>query len=303
MSKEQGCDFSHNENRGSRIVNVAAVQHPCLPNKNDNLRVAIELIEQAATAGADLICLQELFASQYFCQSEDHEMFSLAESIPGTTSHELSEVAKRLEVVIVAGVFERRSPGLFHNSAVILERDGSMVGVYRKMHIPDDPYFYEKFYFTPGDLGFQSFETSIGRIGICICWDQWFPEAARLTAMEGAEFLIYPTAIGWQAPEKAEFGDSQRNAWQTMMRSHAIANGVFLIAPNRVGVEDHIEFWGSSFIADPYGNTVAAAGESDAEIISASCDRSLIETARTHWPFFRDRRIDAYSGLLQRWGS
>lgn len=281
---------------------VAAIQLPCSHDIAANVDLTIERIEQAAKDGAQLICLQELFSSRYFCQSEDHEQFGLAESIPGPTTERLCTVAKQLKVVIVAGLFERRSPGLFHNSAVVIETDGSIAGMYRKMHIPDDPFFYEKFFFTPGDLGFKSFSTSVGNVGVCICWDQWFPEAARLTALQGAEFLVYPTAIGWQAPEKAEFGESQRSAWQTMMRSHAIANGLFLIAPNRVGVEDHIEFWGSSFIADPYGNFVATAGQ-EAETIIASCDRSLIETARTHWPFFRDRRIDAYGGITERWGS
>ena len=200
----------------------------------------------------------------------------------------------------MAGVFERRAPGLFHNSAVVIESDGSIAGIYRKMHIPDDPFFYEKFYFTPGDLGFRSFDTSMGKIGVCICWDQWFPEAARLTALAGAEILVYPTAIGWQKPEKDTFGESQVSAWKTMMRSHAIANGVFLVAPNRVGVEDNIEFWGHSFIADPYGNIVSQADEHGSATISAECDLSLIETARTHWPFLRDRRIDAYGDLTKR---
>lgn len=226
----------------------------------------------------------------------------MAETIPGPTTNALSDVAKRLGVVIVGGVFERRAAGVFHNSAVVIESDGSILGVYRKMHIPDDPYFYEKFFFTPGDLGFKNFETSVGNVGVCICWDQWFPEAARLTAMQGAEILVYPTAIGWQAPEKAEFGESQRNAWQTMMRSHAIANGVFLVAPNRVGVEDNIEFWGSSFISDPYGNLIKVASDANAETLVVDCDLSLVQTARTHWPFFRDRRIDAYGGLTERWG-
>ena len=202
--------------------------------------------------------------------------------------------------MIVAGVFERRAPGLFHNSAAIFESDGSIVGIYRKMHIPDDPFFYEKFYFTPGDLGFKSFDTSVGKVGVCICWDQWFPEAARLTALAGADILVFPTAIGWQAPEKDTFGASQLSAWQTMMRSHAIANGVFLVAPNRVGVEDNIEFWGHSFIADPYGNIMVEADDQGPATISAQCDLNLIETARTHWPFLRDRRIDAYDGLTKR---
>ncbi len=286
----------------SKTTSVAAIQLSCGDDVQANLAKTVAQIEAAAQSGAQLICLQELFASTYFCQSEDHDKFELAETIPGPTTNALSEVAKRLGVVIVGGVFERRAAGVFHNSAVMIESDGSILGIYRKMHIPDDPYFYEKFFFTPGDLGFKNFETSVGNVGVCICWDQWFPEAARLTAMQGAEILVYPTAIGWQAPEKAEFGESQRNAWQTMMRSHAIANGVFLVAPNRVGVEDNIEFWGSSFVSDPYGNLIKVASDANAETLVVDCDLSLVQTARTHWPFFRDRRIDAYGGLTERWG-
>lgn len=286
----------------SKTTSVAAIQLSCGDDVQANLVKTVAQIEAAAQSGAQLICLQELFASTYFCQSEDHEKFKLAETIPGPTTNALSDVAKRLGVVIVGGLFERRAAGVFHNSAVVIESDGSILGVYRKMHIPDDPYFYEKFFFTPGDLGFKNFETSVGNVGVCICWDQWFPEAARLTAMQGAEILVYPTAIGWQAPEKAEFGESQRNAWQTMMRSHAIANGVFLVAPNRVGVEDNIEFWGSSFISDPYGNLIKVASDANAETLVVDCDLSLVQTVRTHWPFFRDRRIDAYGGLTERWG-
>lgn len=298
---DSNCESRNLSIEGSIIV--AAVQQVCGPDKQDNLQRTLSAIELAAAKGAQLICLQELFASQYFCQAEDHDQFQWAESLPGPTSDLICETAQRLKVVIVAGLFERRSPGLFHNTAIVVERDGTIAGTYRKMHIPDDPFFYEKFYFTPGDTGFRSFQTSVGNIGVCICWDQWFPEAARLTAMQGAEFLVYPTAIGWQAAEKAQYGESQRSAWQTMMRSHAIANGVYLIAPNRVGVEDNIEFWGSSFITDPYGNQLASANDATADIIMADCDRTLIETARTHWPFFRDRRIDAYQGLLARWGN
>jgi N-carbamoylputrescine amidase len=281
-------------------VSVAAIQSSCLEDVEANLDRTAAKIEAAANSGAQLICLQELFASLYFCQSEDHSRFKLAESIPGPTTQRLSELAKQHQIVIVAGIFERRAAGLFHNSAVVIETDGSIAGIYRKMHIPDDPFFYEKFYFTPGDLGFRCFTTSVGRIGVCICWDQWFPEAARLTALRGAEILVYPTAIGWQAAEKAQFGESQRNAWQTMMRSHAIANGVFLVAPNRVGVEDNIEFWGSSFIADPYGNLLSLAADETEQTLLAECDLDLVETARTHWPFLRDRRIDAYDGLTRR---
>ena len=281
-------------------VNVAAIQLPCVHDVEQNLNRTAEAIKKAAAEGANLVCLQELFSSVYFCQSEDHEQFKLAESIPGTTTKRISSLAAELGIVIVAGIFERRAPGLFHNSAAIFESDGSIAGIYRKMHIPDDPFFYEKFYFTPGDLGFKSFDTSVGKVGVCICWDQWFPEAARLTALAGADILVFPTAIGWQAPEKDTFGASQLSAWQTMMRSHAIANGVFLVAPNRVGVEDNIEFWGHSFIADPYGNILTEADEVGPATISAQCDLNLIETARTHWPFLRDRRIDAYGDLNKR---
>ena len=281
-------------------IKVAAIQMSCGPDIDANVEQACTAIQTAASDGAKLICLQELFNSLYFCQSEDHDQFNIAESLNGPTITKIQAAAKSAGVVVVAGIFERRSAGLFHNSAVVIESDGSVAGTYRKMHIPDDPFFYEKFYFTPGDLGFQSFATSVGRVGVCICWDQWFPEAARLTALTGADFLVYPTAIGWQAPEKAQFGQSQRNAWQTMMRSHAIANGIFVIAPNRVGVEDNIEFWGSSFVADPYGELLAVGNDSNAEIIVADCDLDLIETARTHWPFLRDRRIDAYGDLTKR---
>ena len=281
-------------------VSIAAIQSNCSDDVTRNLEQTLVEIEKAARNGAQLVCLQELFASKYFCQSEDHEQFALAESIPGPTTDRLSDIARSNQIVIVAGLFERRAAGLFHNSAVVIEADGSLAGLYRKMHIPDDPFFYEKFYFTPGDLGFQSFSTSLGQIGVCICWDQWFPEAARLTALHGAEILVYPTAIGWQANEKAEFGASQLSAWQTMMRSHAIANGVFLVAPNRVGCEDNIEFWGSSFIADPYGNMLCIGADDVPETLMAECDLDLIETARTHWPFLRDRRIDAYQDLTRR---
>ena len=286
----------------NKNISVAAIQLPCSGDISQNIEATVQQIEAAAKAGANLICLQELFSSLYFCQTEDHSQFGIAEAIPGPTTDRICQVAKENQVVIVAGVFERRTAGVFHNTAIVIETDGSILGTYRKMHIPDDPYFYEKFYFTPGDLGFQSFQTSVGNVGVCICWDQWFPEAARLTAMQGAEILVYPTAIGWQAPEKEQFGTAQVDAWQTMMRSHAIANGVYVVAPNRVGVEQNIEFWGASFVVDPYGCVIAKAGQ-EAETIHADCDLGLIETARTHWPFFRDRRIDAYADLTNRWSS
>ena len=286
----------------NKNISIAAIQQPCSGDISDNIEATIQQIETAAQAGANLICLQELFSSRYFCQTEDHTQFEIAEQIPGPTTDRICQVAKQQKVVIVASVFERRTAGVFHNTAVVIESDGSILGTYRKMHIPDDPYFYEKFYFTPGDLGFKSFQTSVGNVGVCVCWDQWFPEAARLTAMQGAEILVYPTAIGWQAPEKEQFGAAQVDAWQTMMRSHAIANGVYVVATNRVGIEQNIEFWGASFVADPYGGVIAQAGL-NSETIQADCDLSLIETARTHWPFFRDRRIDAYTGLTDRWSA
>lgn len=279
---------------------IALIQTSCSDSRSENLNATVELIRSAAANGAKIVCLQELFASQYFCQTEDHDMFQLAESIPGPTSNDLGQLAAELQIVLVASLFEKRAPGLYHNSAVVLDADGSTVGVYRKMHIPDDPNYYEKFYFTPGDLGFQAFSTRYGKIGVCICWDQWFPEAARLTALQGAELIFFPTAIGWLLEEKESFGASQMAAWETMIRSHAIANGVFVAAPNRTGIESGIEFWGSSPIFDPYGNLLAQGGQSQTEVVQADCDLSTIDVARTHWPFFRDRRIDAYRGLNLR---
>lgn len=281
-------------------IKVAAIQQRCGPDLEHNQSETIKHIKALANQGAEVVCLQELFSSQYFCQTECHDHFELAETIPGPTTERFGKLAAELKIVLVVSLFEKRTAGIYHNSAVVLESDGSIAGHYRKMHIPDDPCFYEKFYFTPGDTGFRSFQTSKGNIGVCICWDQWFPEAARLTALAGAEILFYPTAIGWLVDEKDEFGESQRNRWQTMMRAHAIANGVFVVAPNRVGKEDNIEFWGSSFIADPYGEVIAAAGSEQEETLLADCDLSLIETARTHWPFLRDRRIDAYGDLSKR---
>ena len=282
-------------------VSVGLVQMTCTEVPAANLDAAKERIRALASDGAQVICLQEVFHTQYPCQSEDHSNFKLAETIPGPTTDTLARVARELEVVLIAPVFEKRAHGIYHNSAVVIDADGSVAGLYRKMHIPDDPLFYEKFYFTPGDLGFRAFETKYAKIGVCICWDQWFPEAARLTAMQGTELLFYPTAIGWIPGEKAEFGASQYSAWQTMIRSHAIANGLFVGAPNRVGTEQEIEFWGGSFVADPYGNVMTQAPhDADADLL-VECDLSLINTARTHWPFFRDRRIDAYEDLSRRW--
>jgi N-carbamoylputrescine amidase len=284
-----------------RPVRVALVQMSCTANKDANVEKALARIAEAAERGANIVCLQELFPGLYFCQSEDHRWFAEAEPIPGPTSERLAAAAKEHGVVVIGSLFERRAAGLYHNTAVVFDADGSQVGLYRKMHIPDDPLYYEKFYFTPGDLGFRSFPTRYGRVGVCVCWDQWYPEAARLTALAGAEILFYPTAIGWLPDEKAEFGASQHNAWETMMRSHSIANGVFVAAPNRVGREGALEFWGGSFVSDPNGNLIAKAAHGDEAILMADCDLGLIDVVRTHWPFFRDRRIDAYGDICRRY--
>lgn len=283
-----------------QTVTVAAVQMNCTASKDENVHKALERIGQAAERGAQVVCLQELFHGLYPCQSEDHARFAEAEPIPGPTSAALAAAARQHGVVLVGSLFERRAAGVYHNTAVVFDRSGSIAGMYRKMHIPDDPLYYEKFYFTPGDLGFRSFPTDAGRLGVCVCWDQWFPEAARLTALTGAEILFYPTAIGWLPQEKESHGPSQHAAWETMMRSHAIANGVFVVAPNRVGLEGELQFWGASFVADPYGNVLARASHDAEETLVVECDLSLVDTARTHWPFLRDRRIDAYGGLMQR---
>lgn len=298
MSVSQNQSSNH---RTPTRVQVAAIQSTASTNVAENVDRTEAKIRAAAAAGAQLICLQELFVSRYFCQTEDHRQFDLAESIPGPTSQRMGTLARELNVVIVASLFERRAPGLFHNTTVVLDADGSTAGVYRKMHIPDDPHYYEKFYFTPGDLGFLAFNTRYGKVGVCICWDQWYPEAARLTALRGAQFLVYPTAIGWLKEDKGEYGDAQVSAWQTMMRSHAIANGVFVIAPNRVGVEDDIEFWGSSFVSDPSGRMLVEADREHETTLITECDLNLIEVARTHWPFLRDRRIDAYGDITRRY--
>jgi N-carbamoylputrescine amidase len=282
-------------------VRVGLVQMICSESPAVNLERSIEKIRSTAASGAQVICLQEVFNTQYPCQAEEHSRFELAEPIPGPTTAALQKIAKELSVVIVVPLFEKRTHGLYHNSAVILDADGSIAGLYRKMHIPDDPLYLEKFYFTPGDLGFLAFPTKYAKVGVCICWDQWYPEAARLTAMQGAELLFYPTAIGWIPGERETYGASQYSAWQTMMRSHAIANGLFVGAPNRVGVEGEIQFWGGSFLADPYGNVLHQAVHEAEENVVVNCDLSLINTARTHWPFFRDRRVDAFADLQKRW--
>ena len=277
------------------------VQMTCEAGPQANIDHAMALTEKAAQAGAQIVCLQELFTSHYPCQSEEHARFELAEPIPGPTSLRMSETAKRLGIVLTGSLFERRAHGLYHNTAVVFDVDGSMVGFYRKMHIPDDPYYYEKFYFTPGDTGFTVAKTRYATLGVGVCWDQWYPEAARLFALRGAEILLYPTAIGWIAQDKPIVGTSQHQAWETMMRSHAIANGLYVGAANRVGQEANLEFWGASFVFDPYGNLMNRASHDVEETVIVDCDLATIDTARTHWPFFRDRRIDAYQGLTQRW--
>lgn len=295
---------------------IALIQMSCAVDTLENLHKAAALVRDAARAGANIVCLPELFRAQYFCQREEHALFDTAESIPGPSTDLLSVVAREEKVVVIASLFERRAPGLYHNTAAVLEADGSLAGIYRKMHIPDDPLYYEKFYFTPGDLGFKSFPTSHGSIGALVCWDQWYPEAARITALKGAETLFYPTAIGWHPSEKAEFGEAQYSAWQTMQRAHAISNGVFVAAVNRVGHEhgdvEHngilmkgpegpgLEFWGGSFIADPFGRVIAQASHDREEILIAEIDPKLLEDTRRNWPFLRDRRIDSYAGITSR---
>lgn len=285
---------------------VGLVQMAVTPDPNANLAHAVAKVEEAARSGAQVICLPELFRSEYFCQKEDAALFDLAETIPGPSTEALSRVAREHHVSIVAPVFERRAVGLYHNSAAVIDEQGNIAGLYRKMHIPDDPAYYEKFYFTPGDLGFRAFDTEVGRIGTLICWDQWYPEGARLTALRGANVLFYPTAIGWHPHEKDEYGPSQRDAWRTIQRSHAIANGVYVAAVNRVGHEKTIEgsagieFWGTSFLCDPFGVVVAEASTDKEEILIGEIDVKRIEDVRRNWPFLRDRRIDAYNGIERR---
>jgi N-carbamoylputrescine amidase len=284
----------------SHSVRVALVQMASEHDAAANLTKAAARVREAAAAGAKIVCLQELFRSDYFCKSEDYDCFALAESIPGESTETLSAVAKETDVVIVASLFERRAPGLYHNTAAVIDADGSLLGIYRKMHIPDDPGFYEKFYFTPGDLGFRSFETAHGKIGVLVCWDQWYPEAARLTALSGAQILFYPTAIGWARSEQAEVKRAQHDAWETVQRGHSIANGVFVASVNRVGAEDHLDFWGASFVSDPFGRILSRASHANEEILYADCDLSIVGDTRRHWPFLRDRRIDAYDDILKR---
>src|SRR5271165_1996217 len=284
---------------------VGLLQRKSSLDPRENLATAIAGVREAAARGAQIICLEELFRSQYFCREENHDRFDLAEPIPGPSTAALSKLAAELRVVIVASLFERRAAGLYHNTAAVLDADGSLLGTYRKMHIPDDPLYFEKFYFTPGDLGVPNFDTRYGRIAVLVCWDQWYPEAARLASLRGANILFYPTAIGWHPSEKREFGAAQLDAWRTIQRSHAIANGVFVAAVNRVGFEgtpqSGLEFWGHSFVCDPFGQVLAEASADKEEILIVECDPARSEEVRRNWPFLRDRRIDAYSPILNRW--
>jgi N-carbamoylputrescine amidase len=294
------------KNQGMRPkFRIGLVQMTCSRDPEQNLEKAVARIREAAGRGAQIICLQELFRSQYFCRAEDATRFELAEAIPGPSTETMGKIARETGTVVVASLFERRAAGVYHNTAAVLNADGTLVGIYRKMHIPDDPLYYEKFYFTPGDLGFRNFETAFGRIGVLVCWDQWYPEAARLTAMQGAEVLFYPTAIGWHPREKEGEGAAQLDAWRTVQRGHAIANGVYVAAVNRTGFEgpadNGLEFWGHSFVADPFGVVVAEAAGDREETLVVECDPARAEEVRRNWPFFRDRRIDAYGGLTSRW--
>ena len=295
----------------SEKFRVGLVQMLATPSPENNLQHAFDLVRQAAAGGAEIVCLPELFQTQYFCQREDAALFDLAEPIPGPTTAKLSALAKELRIVLIASLFERRAAGVYHNTAAILDGDGSLLGLYRKMHIPDDPLYYEKYYFTPGDLGFRAFNTQVGRVGTLVCWDQWYPEGARLTALQGAHLLFYPTAIGWHPAEKAEFGEAQHDAWRTIQRSHAIANGVYVAVVNRVGFETGdihgksapgagLEFWGGSFLCDPFGRVIAEAAQDKEEILISEVDLRLLEEVRRNWPFLRDRRIDSYGGITNR---
>jgi N-carbamoylputrescine amidase len=284
-----------------RNITLGLVQMSCDEKPAANLKKAVARIKEAAKKGAQIICLQELFRSRYFCQKEDVELFKLAETIPGNTTEVLSKVAREYRVVLVASLFERRTAGIYHNTAVTIDIDGRLVGKYRKMHIPDDPLYYEKFYFTPGDLGFESHATKFGNIGALVCWDQWFPEAARLMALSGSEFLFYPTAIGWLPDENEEMNLAQHDAWETIQRAHAIANGLYVAVVNRVGREDKLTFWGQSFVADPFGRVIAKASADKEELLIVDCDLTKIEETRQNWPFLRDRRIDYYLPLSSRY--
>ncbi|HEY0795886.1 MAG TPA: carbon-nitrogen hydrolase [Acidisarcina sp.] len=290
---------------------VGLVQMSCGPEPAANLDKAADRVREAARSGANIVCLPELFGAQYFCQREDIALFDLAEPIPGPTTERLTAIAREEKVVVIASLFERRTAGIYHNTAAVLHADGSIAGLYRKMHIPDDPLYYEKFYFTPGDMGFRAFDTAVGKVGTLVCWDQWYPEAARITALHGANLIFYPTAIGWHPAEREEFGGAQYDAWQTIQRAHAIANGVYVAAVNRVGHETGdvrgdsvdgpgLDFWGGSFLADPFGRVIAKASHDREEILIGEVDLRLLEDTRRNWPFLRDRRIDAYQPIVSR---
>jgi N-carbamoylputrescine amidase len=284
------------------IVKVGLIQMSCTADVVANKQKAVEKIKEAAKGGANIICLQELYTSLYFCDVESYENFKLAEPIPGKTTDELSALAKSLGVVIIASLFEKRAEGLYHNTTAVLDADGTYLGKYRKMHIPDDPAYFEKFYFTPGDLGYKVFKTKFATIGILICWDQWYPEAARITSLMGAEMLFYPTAIGWATAQDEATNTEQYNAWQTIQRSHAVANGVHVVSVNRVGFEQNgaMKFWGGSFVANPFGSLIVKATHDQEEVIVTELDLSKTDSYRTHWPFMRDRRIDSYGDIVKR---
>jgi N-carbamoylputrescine amidase len=295
----------------SEKFQLGLLQMSASPDPDRNFQHAMDQVHEAARKGAQIVCLPELFQTQYFCQREDAALFDLAEPIPGPATAKLSEVAKELRVVLIASLFEKRAPGVYHNTAVMIDSDGTLRGIYRKMHIPDDPLYYEKYYFTPGDLGFKAFDTSVGRVGTLVCWDQWYPEGARLTALQGAQVLFYPTAIGWHPDEKAQYGEAQHDAWQTIQRAHAIANGVYVAVVNRVGFENGdirgnkaqgrgLEFWGGSFVADPFGRVIAKGSHDKEAILIAEVDSRVLEDTRRNWPFLRDRRIDAYAPITSR---
>ena len=291
--------------RSESPFRIGLVQMSCSTNPQENLDKALTKLRAAAAQGAQVVCLQELFRSQYFCREERADLFDLAESIPGPSTEAIGKLARELHVVVIASLFEKRAQGLYHNTAAVIDADGSIEGLYRKMHIPDDPLFYEKFYFTPGDTGFLNFDTQYGRIATLVCWDQWYPEGARLASLQGATVLFYPTAIGWHPEEKAQHGAAQLDAWRTIQRAHAIANGVYVCAVNRIGFEGTrekgLEFWGSSFVADPFGQVIAEASTDKEEVLVAEVDPKRQDEVRRNWPFLRDRRIDAYGALTQRW--
>jgi N-carbamoylputrescine amidase len=298
--------MSRSTDKKSRKVTLGLLQHACTPDPRENLRTCLEAADQAGRDGAQIICTQELFRSQYFCQAEKHEYFKLAERIPGPSVEAFQKVARRHKAVVIASLFEKRAEGLYHNTAVVIDADGSFLGIYRKMHIPDDPLYYEKFYFTPGDTGFRVWNTRYGRLGVLVCWDQWYPEGARLTALQGAEILFYPTAIGWHPSEKAEYGPNQHGAWEIIQRSHAVANGCYVAAVNRIGTEtpeggDGIQFWGQSFVAGTSGQILGKASVDRPENLMVEVDLEKVDVTRTHWPFLRDRRIDAYGDLTRRY--